>query len=1476
MTALISIIVIICGLLSLRIKQGSCDPNRKDARGPIFRMEPPPRVEFSNNSGTELRCSADGYPPPRLTWLTREGNPARDVPGLRHTRSDGTLVFPPFPRSEYRQDVHDAVYQCSASNPAGTIISREVHVRGVIKQRFDPQVYDDFVVRGNTAVLKCHLPTFVREYVAVDSWIRDDKQVLKRNDMKGSSYSVLNSGELLIHGVLEKDSQRTFHCQTRHRLTGEMVMSVSAGKIVVTEPHASTLPRVTFSQPQVRTEEGAFTQLPCVAQGNPPPTYRWMKDTNGILKSIDENGRVWVNQGTLNIKKVQSSDGGKYQCIVRNSIGERRIESVLIVTAPLIVNMRPPRQVLNIGQEATFNCNVTGYPVHTITWKKDQRQLTSSSRVRLLSRDVLHITSVRRDDRGMYQCFVYNDLDGAQGTAELKISDVPPILISSFPEHTAHSGDTISLKCVTTGNPTPRITWYLDDIPIDQGPRVTAVDRIGDLGHVTSILNISEARGEDSGEYRCQGENDVGTTFHAARLNMYGPPFVRAMRNVTAVSGEDLTIRCPYGGYPIKGIRWFKNGVLLPLNHRQKVNHGGTLTIQGVQRTADRGEYSCSVKNSDGQTASGATYVSVVIPPVIDSHYFRESITVDEEARTKLMCVVIKGDPPMRFHWLKNGQTFLAHGDTTVQTFEDTSIVTFKKIVSSDRGQYTCVATNIAASNNRTMQLIVNVPPQWTVEPKNVSVVLGHKVWIDCAAVGFPAPSILWKKLLHTESSTGDFTYVHSNPRAHRFNNGTLVLSDVEESDEGSYLCQATNGIAAGLSKIIGLQVLVPPKFKEPFQTKTVTEESNTTLRCIATGHAPIVITWQKDKSLIDISKRGRFSIRDIADSRQTMSELQILKTHRNDTGTYSCSAVSDIGADEATIQYIVQGRPDPPTDISVVNVTSRSVTLQWEVKHDGNSHVTGSVVQYQSISDSSWNGQTSQLIVSGSENMATLRALTPNTLYFIRIVAENALGHSDSSEVLNVTTAEEAPSGSPRDVQVHSTGAQSMKVSFKPPPDDVTNGVIKGYYIGYRISSTSDPYTFKQVERSIDGQQQSTYITGLQPFTRYDIVVKAFNAAGAGPKSTKITGKTLETAPPTSPVVQVVGSTKNSIDIRWEKDPKDKSAITEYTLHYKTDDGNWQQERLSSDADKYTLRNLRCGNRYRLYMTASNSLGTGEPSEAVSARTKGAAPMSPQESVFVQPNSSSVTLNLGAWQSGGCPIRHFAVRYHPKYQNQWTTVTDKLDMPRDTYVVRHLSPDREYVVMVTAHSEAGLTQGEYSFRTLPASQAGAPSSPAFGKRETDLPFYRNVALIIPVVVSSLVLVMVIFIVAVCLRKHSQDRREFEMRKPCGDSLMMSDLGKQITDKTSKTSHYSCPAGNKGDYAEPYSCNDGIPPKQGADGLFATIKRCPTRPIYMSASYKQGTETTQPITPHGSTGNLDSSNSDRWRYQANSGHKPMR
>ncbi|PRD23567.1 UNVERIFIED_CONTAM: Dscam2 [Trichonephila clavipes] len=185
-------------------------------------------------------------------------------------------------------------------------------------------------------------------------------------------------------------------------------------------------------------------------------------------------------------------------------------------------------------------------------------------------------------------------------------------------------------------------------------------------------------------------------------------------------------------------------------------------------------------------------------------------------------------------------------------------------------------------------------------------------------------------------------------------------------------------------------------------------------------------------------------------------------------------------------------------------------------------------------------------------------------------------------------------------------------------------------------------------------------------------------------------------------------------------------------------------------------------------------------------------APMSPQESVFLHPNATSVALHLSAWKNGGCPISHFVVQHRPKYQSQWITASEKLDMPREIHTIRHLSPDRDYVVMVTAHSEAGLTQGEYVVRTLPASAI------AFGKRETHLPFYKNVALVVPVVVSSLVILVLLFAIVVCFRKHSQDRRgrhDYDNRKPVGDSLKMSDMTKQIPAKSTKFSHYTCPAG---------------------------------------------------------------------------------
>lgn len=80
-------------------------------------------------------------------------------------------------------------------------------------------------------------------------------------------------------------------------------------------------------------------------------------------------------------------------------------------------------------------------------------------------------------------------------------------------------------------------------------------------GDVISHLNISHVRADDGGLYKCTAANSVGSVSHSARLNIFGPPYVRAISPIRAVAGEDLIVFCPFSGYPIENIRWEKAGI---------------------------------------------------------------------------------------------------------------------------------------------------------------------------------------------------------------------------------------------------------------------------------------------------------------------------------------------------------------------------------------------------------------------------------------------------------------------------------------------------------------------------------------------------------------------------------------------------------------------------------------------------------------------------------------------------------------------------------------------------------------------------------------------------------------------------------------------------------------------------------------------------------------------------------------------------
>lgn len=51
----------------------------------------------------------------------------------------------------------------------------------VVKQFFESQVYDEYVIKGNAAIFKCQTPSFVADHIDIVDWVDTDGGVYTKN-----------------------------------------------------------------------------------------------------------------------------------------------------------------------------------------------------------------------------------------------------------------------------------------------------------------------------------------------------------------------------------------------------------------------------------------------------------------------------------------------------------------------------------------------------------------------------------------------------------------------------------------------------------------------------------------------------------------------------------------------------------------------------------------------------------------------------------------------------------------------------------------------------------------------------------------------------------------------------------------------------------------------------------------------------------------------------------------------------------------------------------------------------------------------------------------------------------------------------------------------------------------------------------------------------------------------------------------------
>ncbi|XP_026825558.1 Down syndrome cell adhesion molecule-like protein Dscam2 isoform X2 [Ooceraea biroi] len=1272
-----------------------------ESMGPVFVKEPPNRIDFSNGTGAVVECQARGNPQPDIIWVRSDGTAVGDVPGLRQVLPNGNLVFPPFRAEDYRQEVHAQVYSCLARSSAGSVHSRDVNVRAVVTQPYNPEILTEYVIRGNSAILKCSIPSYIAEFVTVEAWIREDKEVYLPEDpavVQDGKYLVLPSGELHIRDVGPEDGYKTYQCRTKHRLTGETRLSATKGRLVITEPVGSVKPKFpTIDDIRgFRMIKGGSVTLLCPAQGFPVPFHKWYKFIEGTSRRqpVQLNERVRQVSGTLIIREARVEDSGKYLCIVNNSVGGESVETVLTVTAPLTAEIEPSTQTIDFGRPATFTCTVQGNPIKTISWLKDGKPLGLEDRV-------LRIESVKKEDKGMYQCFVRNDQESAQATAELKLGGrfEPPQIRQAFAEETLQPGPSMFLNCVASGNPTPEITWELDGKRLSNTERLQVGQYVTVNGDVVSHLNISSIHTNDGGLYKCIAASKVGSAEHSARLNVYGLPFIRHMDKKAIVAGETLRVTCPVAGYPIESIVWERDTRVLPINRKQKVFPNGTLIIENVERMSDQATYTCVARNAQGYSARGTLEVQVMVAPQIAPFSIGDEPANWGEA-VSAVCTIVKGDLPIEVSWALNGEPITKenYGDVSIsRNSKRVSVMTIEAVSPRHAGEYTCTASNAAGATSYSATLAVNVPPRWILEPTDKAFAQGSDARVECKADGFPKPQVTWKRA--AGDTPGDYTDLKlSNPDI-SVEDGTLSINNIQKTNEGYYLCEAVNGIGSGLSAVILISVQAPPQFEIKLRNQTARRGEPAVLQCEAQGEKPIGILWNMNNKRLDTKSDPRYTIREEILANGVLSDLSIKRTERTDSALFTCVATNAFGSDDTSINMIVQEVPEVPYGLKVLDKSGRSVQLSWAAPYDGNSPITRYVIEYK-ISKGSWETDIDRVLVPGSrQNVAGVFNLRPATTYHLRIVAENEIGTSDPSDTVTIITAEEAPSGPPTSVKVDALDQHTLKVTWKPPPREDWNGEILGYYVGYR-QSADKPYMFETVEFSKeDGKEHHLQIMNLKTYTQYGVVVQAFNKVGSGPMSEERRQHTAEGVPEQPPHDTTCTTlTSQTIRVSWMSPPliAANGVITGYKVIYGPSD-TWYDENTKdtkiTSSSETILHGLKKYTNYSMQVLAFTSGGDGVKSAPIHCQTEQDAPEAP---IAIKALVMSAESILISWRPPSQPngvISQYTV--YTKADNAEEPTSQKVPPNQLTHEASGLDKQRRYEFWVTASTNIG--EGEAS-----------------------------------------------------------------------------------------------------------------------------------------------------------------------------------
>uniref|UniRef100_A0A8C2HI14 Titin n=1 Tax=Cyprinus carpio TaxID=7962 RepID=A0A8C2HI14_CYPCA len=537
-----------------------------------------------------------------------------------------------------------------------------------------------------------------------------------------------------------------------------------------------------------------------------------------------------------------------------------------------------------------------------------------------------------------------------------------------------------------------------------------------------------------------------------------------------------------------------------------------------------------------------------------------------------------------------------------------------------------------------------------------------------------------------------------------------LEILNLQQSDQGSYLCKASNSVGTATC-CAELRVVDKPNFVKSFEATTIAVGNPLRLECQVDEDSGVSITWMRDGKKLHTTMDCKLAFE------EKIACLEIQKAKLKDTGAYTCTAANDAGS--SSYQIIKPSFTRKLKDMESIKGSfaqleclvsgSLPITVTWfkenkEIETD-EKHKCIFFENAASLEISHLDSSDSGNYTCIAKNQAGTKPESQDVIPGSRVQFNVLLSGTPPLTIKWFKDKKEVSSGIDCSVQKNDTSS-SLELFFAKPSDsgdyvcEISNDVGSDALTVVKPGQlVIDTYWFR------DGNEISTACLKLAKVAKSDIgeyTCKAENSIGSASSRCLLT---VQDVPGPVKNLQVVDTADGEVSIAWEEPENDGgSKILAYVVERRDiKRKTWTLATDCADSTEYCVTGLQKDSKYLFRVCARNRIGSGpnvETDKAVQAKNKFDVPDPPQNVIVGNVNKFGATVS---WEpplsDGGSEITSYIIELRDRTSVSWSPVMVAKPHERSA-IINDVIENKEYIFRVKAENKAGI--GKPSAATNP------------------------------------------------------------------------------------------------------------------------------------------------------------------------------